>query len=210
MIPVSDLFFFFSLRVCLLIQLTRPNDEWHTQYAEYQDKWPSDSLPACKDLTSYREPVETVSNLSHPSLFSQIVTFAQISTRCHLTVFPAIPLSQQRSTLNQIFDALWRGHNPITHARRARCLAYVGSIFNGCCRCRKVAWDRSCCRAKMCMARSSCICFCTFFLFLYVYLFLFLFFFFFFFLFLFFFFLLVFYVFLYLYLYLFLYLFLFL
>ena len=28
-----------------------------------------------------------------------------------------------------------RGHDPITHARRARCLAHVGSIFNECCHC---------------------------------------------------------------------------
>ena len=39
------------------------------QYAAYQDKWPSESLPSCEDLTSVREPVETESNLSHPSLF---------------------------------------------------------------------------------------------------------------------------------------------
>ena len=50
--------------------------------------------PACKDLTSVRELVVTVSNLSHRSLFSQFVTFAQISTYCHLTVFPEVPLSQ--------------------------------------------------------------------------------------------------------------------
>ena len=25
------------------------------------------------------------------------------------------------------------GHDPTTHARRARCLAHVGSIFNECC-----------------------------------------------------------------------------
>ena len=38
---------------------------WHTQYAACQDKRPSDSLLPCKDLTSVREPVETVSKLSH-------------------------------------------------------------------------------------------------------------------------------------------------
>ena len=27
------------------------------------------------------------------------------------------------------------GHDPNTHARRARCLAHVGSIFNACCHC---------------------------------------------------------------------------
>ena len=48
------------------------NDEWHTQYAAYQDNWPYDSLPACKDLTSVRKPVETVSNLSRPSLFFSV------------------------------------------------------------------------------------------------------------------------------------------
>ena len=29
-------------------------DEWHTQCTAYQDKWPSDSLPVCKDLTLVR------------------------------------------------------------------------------------------------------------------------------------------------------------
>ena len=41
-------------------------------------------------------------------------------------------LSQQRSTPIQIFDAFSRGHDPTAHARRARCLAHVGSIFNEC------------------------------------------------------------------------------
>ena len=40
------------------------DDVWHRQCTAYQDKWLSESLPACKDLTSVREPVETVSNLS--------------------------------------------------------------------------------------------------------------------------------------------------
>ena len=65
----------------------------YTQFNVNQDKWPCDPLPACKDLTSAREIVETVSNLSHPSLFSQLVTFTQISTYCLLTVFPETPLS---------------------------------------------------------------------------------------------------------------------
>ena len=60
-------------------------------------------------------------------------SFAQISTYCLLTVSPEIPLSQQRSTLNQISVAFSRGHDPITLARRARCPAHVGSIFNECC-----------------------------------------------------------------------------
>ena len=41
----------------------------YTQYTAYQDTWPSDSLPVCKDVTSVREPVETASSLSHHSLF---------------------------------------------------------------------------------------------------------------------------------------------
>ena len=39
-------------------EFTKMNDEWYTQCAAYQDKWPSDSLPVFKDLTSVREPVE--------------------------------------------------------------------------------------------------------------------------------------------------------
>ena len=49
---------------------TKRNDEWHTQYTAYQDKWLSDSfLPACKDISSVRERVETEPNLSQPPLF---------------------------------------------------------------------------------------------------------------------------------------------
>ena len=46
---------------------TAPRMSCNTRYTE--DKWPSDSIQACKDLTSVREPVETASNLSHLSLF---------------------------------------------------------------------------------------------------------------------------------------------
>ena len=46
------------------------------------------------------------------SFFSQVVTFAQISTRCHLTVKIEFPLSQQRSTFNQISYVFLRGHDP--------------------------------------------------------------------------------------------------
>ena len=56
--------------------------------------------------------VDTESNLSHPSLFfSQLRTFAQISTCCLLTVFPEISLSQWRSIPNQISAAFSRGHD---------------------------------------------------------------------------------------------------
>ena len=121
------------------------NDEWYSQYAAYQEKWPCDSLPACKDLTSVREPVE-------------IVTFAQISTHCHLTVFPEMPLSHWRSPLNQISDPFPRGHDPITHARTSRRLAQVGSIFNECCHCH--------CHGEMCqtlriLRKCVCVCVCV-------------------------------------------------
>ena len=39
------------------------NEGWYMEYAAHQDKWPSDSLPVCKDLSSVREPVEKESNL---------------------------------------------------------------------------------------------------------------------------------------------------
>ena len=108
---------------------TSLNDEWDMQCAAYQDKWPSDSLPACKDLTSVREPVETVCP------FVQFVTFAQMSTYCHLSVYLEVLLSQQRSTFNQHSDAFSGRHDPTTHPRRARCLARVRPIFNECCHC---------------------------------------------------------------------------
>ena len=41
-------------------------------------------------------------------------------------------LSQRRSTHIQIFDVFYRGHDPIAHARRARCPAPVGYIFIEC------------------------------------------------------------------------------
>ena len=40
--------------------------------------------------------------------------------------------SEQRSTPVQISGAFSRVHDPIAHARRARCLAHVGSIVNEC------------------------------------------------------------------------------
>ena len=82
------------------------------EFAVFQDKWPPDFLPACTDFTSVWEIDETEPNLSHPPLFSQIVTFPQISTYCLLSVFPETSLSQQRSTPIQISDAFSRGHDP--------------------------------------------------------------------------------------------------
>ena len=68
---------------------------WYMQYVAYQDKWLSDSLPVRKDSTSVREPVEIESNLSQLSrFFPQIVIFAQVATRYHLTVYPEFSLSQ--------------------------------------------------------------------------------------------------------------------
>ena len=63
------------------------------------------------------------------------MTFAQISTYCHLTVYPEVLMSQQRSTLNQISDAFSTTHDKSLMPRRARCPAHVGSIFNECCHC---------------------------------------------------------------------------
>ena len=40
-----------------------------------------------------------------------------------LVTFPETSLSHWRATPNQISDAFSRSHDPITHARRARCLA---------------------------------------------------------------------------------------
>ena len=60
------------------------------------------------------------------------MTFAQISTYCLLTVFPESSLSHQCSTSNHMSAAFSRCRAPITHARRARCPAHVGSILNEC------------------------------------------------------------------------------
>ena len=57
-------------------------------------------------------------NLSQLPFPSQIVTFAQISTYCLLTVFPETSMSQQRSTPIQISDAFSSDHDTTTHARR--------------------------------------------------------------------------------------------
>ena len=45
---------------------------------------------------------------------------SRVSTRCHLTVFPEIPMNQQRSTFNQI--SVSRSHEPITHSECCHCL----------------------------------------------------------------------------------------
>ena len=66
----------------------------------------------CTDLTSVREHVETEPHLSQDTLFSRIVTFAQISTYCLLPVFPETSLNQQRSTPIQISDAFSGGRDP--------------------------------------------------------------------------------------------------
>ena len=63
------------------------------------------------------------------------MTFAQISPYCLLTVFPKTSQANNAQHLIR-FPMLFRGgHGPITHARRARCLARVGSTFNECCHC---------------------------------------------------------------------------
>lgn len=49
-------------------------------------------------------------------------------------------MSQQRSSFIQIFDVFSRGHDSITHARRASCLAHVGSLFNDSCHCH-LSWS---------------------------------------------------------------------
>ena len=66
-----------------------------------------------------RDLVETESNLSPPPFF-QFVTFAEISAHCLLTVSFEVPLSQQRTSFDQISDVFSRGHDPMTHAHRAR------------------------------------------------------------------------------------------
>ena len=79
---------------------------------QFGDRWPSDSSQRGQDLTSVREIVETVSNLSQPPLFSQLMTFAQISMYCLLTVFPESTLSWQRSTLKPGFGCFFEGSWP--------------------------------------------------------------------------------------------------
>ena len=89
--------------------------EWHTHYAV----WSSPFFRTNGHLTfsqraqtSVWENDETEPKLSHPPLFSQIVTLPQISTYCLLSVFPETSLSQQRSTPIQISDAFSRGQDP--------------------------------------------------------------------------------------------------
>ena len=73
-------------------------------------------------------------NLSRPSFF-QFAYPARISTHCRCTVSLEVPLILQRSSFHQISDVFSRGHHPITHAHRTRCLALVGHIFNEGCHC---------------------------------------------------------------------------
>ena len=74
---------------------------------------------------------ETVDQKDYFTYRIQLVTLAQISIYCLLTVHPETSLGELRST-SQISDAFSRGHDPIAHARRATSLAHVGSIFNEC------------------------------------------------------------------------------
>ena len=89
------------------------------------------SLREKKSFTSVWEFATTGSNLSPPVSF-RAGDLAQISVYCLLTVLPETCLSQQRSTHIQISDVFSRGHDPIDHARRARCLAHVRYIFIEC------------------------------------------------------------------------------
>ena len=57
------------------------------------------------------------------------------SSDCDLCTSLDTLSSHSVSTFNQVSDAFSRGHDPITLARRARCLARVGSIFSECSRC---------------------------------------------------------------------------
>ena len=63
---------------------------------------------------------------------SHFFFLAQISRYCLLTVVHVTPLTQQRTTPNQMSDVSSRGHDPIAHGRRARCLAHDGFLFNEC------------------------------------------------------------------------------
>ena len=65
------------------------DDFWYTCDTGNQDKWLSDSLPACN----------TSLNLS---LLFSVCDYAQISTLCRLTVSSEVSLSQQRSSFCQI------------------------------------------------------------------------------------------------------------
>ena len=113
------------------------------EFAVFQDQWPPDFFPACTDFTSVWENDETEPKLSHPPLFSQIVTLPQISTYCLLSVFPETSLEPTALNTYPDFRCFFEGSGPITHARRARCPAHVGSIFNECslCHCHELSKD---------------------------------------------------------------------
>ena len=83
--------------------------------------------------------------------FDVIGVASQANVLCHAVVLSWLPLLTLQSLLFVCSfsclscfacgpicvcsDAFPRGHDPITHARGARCLAHVGSIFNECCHC---------------------------------------------------------------------------
>ena len=68
------------------------------QYAENQHKCPLTPSQRAQILREFERFGETVPNVSQPDLFSQMVTFGQISTYCLLTVFPETSLIQKRSS----------------------------------------------------------------------------------------------------------------
>ena len=117
-------------------EFTNVDDGWFSLYAAYQDKWPSDSLPVCTDLTSVGEPFETESNLSQPALCLFFSSICDLCTSLDTLSSHIVSRGSPEPTALNIqpgFRCVFEGHDPITHARRARCPAHVGSIFKECC-----------------------------------------------------------------------------
>ena len=105
-----------------------PYAECRMSYAAHQDTWPTEKM-----ISHQFESLLQQSRICHvPFFFFSVGDLTMIPMYCLLSVHPETSLSQQRSTPIQISDALPRGHDPIAHARRARYLAHVRSIFNEC------------------------------------------------------------------------------
>ena len=114
------------------------DDVRHTQYANCQVKWLSDSFLSQRAKLQihlsclFQILTSELHRICHIFL-STVCVPAPISTHCRFTVSLENPLSQQRSSFNQMCDVLSRGYDPISHAHRARCLTLVRPIFGECC-----------------------------------------------------------------------------
>ena len=63
----------------------------------------------CTDLTSVREPVETEPNLSQPSFFLRLRLLHKSRHVVISQCFLKLPMSQERTRFNQIFDVFFPG-----------------------------------------------------------------------------------------------------